>query len=126
MNRMLFFSYPPRTGAEPVDSAPAPTIPPNILDSIRIALGPYMDSDAWEAVCRTIMSPKHSVQQATPEQEDRLLSTEELCNLLHTSRATVFRYMKAGKIKAYKLGRRNLFSLNEVLATLKNEEVANV
>ncbi len=101
-------------------------VPQNILDLIRIALGPYMNSEGWETVRGAILSPNQYNHDLPHEQEDRLLSTEELAGKLHVSRVTIFRYMKAGKIRAYKLGRRNLFSLNEVLATLKNEEVANV
>lgn len=104
----------------------SPNVPQNILDLIKIALGPYMNSEGWETVRCAILSPNQYNHDHPREREDHLLCTEELAGKLHVSRVTIFRYMKAGKIRAYKLGRRNLFSLNEVLATLKNEEVANV
>ena len=97
----------------------------NHLHHVSI-LSNYLDREAWENVRRAILAPDHRASEVVPEQEDRLLSTEEMCEFLHTSRPSIFRFMKAGKIRAYKLGRRNLFSLNEVLATLKNAEVANV
>ena len=101
-------------------------VPQHILDSIRIALGPYMNREGWETVCGAILSPNQYNHELSNEREDHLLSTEELAGKLHVSRVTLFRYMKAGKIRAYKLGRRNLYSLNEVMASLKGEGVANV
>lgn len=100
-------------------------VPQNVLDCVRSALSPYLDRARWNKVHDAILSPEGSKPEPAPA-EDRFLSTEELGNFLHVSRPTIFRYMKAGKINAHKLGRRNLFSLNEVLATLKNAEVANV
>ena len=101
-------------------------IPQNILDSIRIALGPYMNREGWETVRGAILSPNQYNHDLPREREDQLLCTEELAGKLHVSRVTIFRYMKAGKIRAYKFGRRNLFSLNEVMATLKGEEATYV
>ena len=51
--------------------------------------------------------------------QDSFLSTEELGDLLHVSRPTIFRYMRAGKITPHKLGRRNLYSVAEVMAAVK-------
>ena len=100
-------------------------VPQNVLDCVRSALSPYLDRARWTKVHDAILAPEGSNPEPAPVQ-DHFLSTEELGKILHVSRPTIFRYMKAGKIKAHKLGRRNLFSLNEVLATLKNAEVANV
>ena len=94
-------------------------IPQNILDSIRIALGPYMNREGWETVRGAILSPNQYNHDLPARGEDHFLCTEELAGKLHVSRATIFRYMKAGKIRAYKLGRRNLFSLREVMAAVK-------
>ena len=99
------------------------TVPQNVLDCVQTVLRPYLDKPTLNKVRDAILS----VNDSKPEPvQDRFLSTEEIGELLHVSRVTVFRYMKAGKIQALKLGRRNLFSLNEVIATLKSVEVANV
>ena len=116
----------PQNEVEITRSVPIPPVPPEVLVCVQSILSNYLDREAWEIVRRAILTPDHRASEAVPEQEDRFLSTEELCELLHISRPTVHRYKKVGKIRAYKLGRRNLFSLSEVLATLKNEEVANV
>ena len=116
----------PQNEVEFARSVQNPPVPPEVLGCVQSILSNYLDREAWENVRRAILAPDHRASEAVSEQEDRLLSTEELGGLLHTSRVTLSRYKKAGKIRAYKLGRRNLFSLSEVLATLKNEEVANV
>lgn len=91
-------------------------VPQYVLDLVHGALLPYPVQ--WDKVLTAILSPDGC--------EDRFLSTEELCKFLHTSRVSIFRHIKAGKLRAYKIGRRNLFSLREVVATLKNAEVSNV
>ena len=114
---------PPHPEAEIAEETHSSSIPQNVLDCVQTVLRPYLDKPTLNKVRDAILS----VNDSKPEPaQDRLLSTEELCELLHTSRLTVHRYKKAGKIRAYKLGRRNLFSLNEVFAALKNVEVTNV
>ena len=116
----------PQNEVEIARSVSVSAVPPEVLGCVQSILSNYLDREAWESVCRAILAPDHRASEAVPEQEDRLLSTEELAERLHVSRVTIFRYVKGGKIRAYKLGRRNLFSLNEVFATLKNAEEANV
>ena len=43
--------------------------------------------------------------------------------MLHVSRITLHRYRTAGKIRVFKLGRRNLYSSKEIRAALKSEKV---
>ena len=114
---------PPHPEAEIAEEKPSSSIPQNVLDCVQTVLRPYLDKPTLNKVRDAILA----VNASKPEPaQDRFLSTEEIGELLHVSRVTVFRYMKAGKIQSHKLGRRNLFSLNEVIATLKNAEVANV
>lgn len=103
-----------------------PAVPQNVLDFVHGALLPYHVQ--WDRVRTAILSPDDcNGPKAASAKEDRFLSTEELGKMIHTSRASIFRLMKSGKLHAYKFGRsrRNLFSLREVIATLKNEEVQN-
>ena len=123
MKKAISKFRPPHPEVEISEELNSSSIPQNVLDCVQAVLRPYLDKPTLNKVRDAILS----VNDSKPEPaQDRFLSTEELGEYLHVSRPTIFRYMKAGKIHAHKLGRRNLFSLNEVLATLKNEEVANV
>ena len=93
-------------------------IPEHTLKLVELALSNFQTRDDWERVRKAILSPINSEPESAPVQ-DRFLSTEELCELLHVSRVTVFRYVRAGKIKSHKLGRRNLYSVAEVMAAVK-------
>ncbi len=42
--------------------------------------------------------------------------------MLHVSRITLHRYKTAGKIRVFKLGRRNLYSSKQIRAALMREE----
>ncbi len=100
------------------DTAERNTVPAHILGFIQGMLQPY--NVAWDRVYESITAPANV--GATVSQ-DSFLSTEELCRLLHVSRVTIFRYMRAGKIKSHKLGRRNLYSVAEVMAAVKGGTV---
>lgn len=99
------------------------TVPQNVLDYVQGALAAY--GVTWSKVKDAILSPEIIVKREPNPLEDRLLSTEEMADYLHVSRVTLFRYVKAGKIRAYKMGRRNLYSLSEVHQVLKEVEVSN-
>lgn len=92
-------------------------VPQNVLDYIQGALAVYGVS--WDKVKDAILSPE------SKPSEDRFLSTEEVADFFRVSRVSIHRYCKAGKLHAYKMGRRNLFSLSEVTQSLKGEEVSN-
>ena len=99
--------------AEEPHSSP---IPQPLLDCVQTLLQPYLNPGRWNKVRDAILA----VNGSKPEPvQDRFLSTEEIGELLHVSRVTIFRYMRAGKIKSHKLGRRNLYSVAEVMAAVK-------
>ena len=99
--------------AEELNSSP---IPQNVLDCVQAVLRPYLDKPTLNKVRDAILA----VNDDKPEPvQDHFLSTEELGELLHVSRVTIFRYVCAGKIQAHKLGRRNLYSVAEVMAAVK-------
>ncbi len=97
-------------------------VPQNVLDYVQGALSAYGVS--WDKVKDAILSPEDIEQKPNPL-EDRFLSTEEVASFFHVSRVSIHRYCKAGKLHAYKMGRRNLFSLSEVMQSLKGGEVSN-
>jgi len=88
-----------------------------ILDCIRSALSPFKIS--WDKIQDAILSQGQEEQQAGDEKET-FLSTEDVSKMLHVSRTTLHRYKAAGKIRVFKLGRRNLYSSKEIRAALKN------
>lgn len=91
---------------------PEMVVPQYVLDCIRSALSPFKIS--WDKVRDAILSQ---------EQEDEtFLSTEEVSKMLHVSRITLHRYKTAGKIRVFKLGRRNLYSSKQIRAALMREE----
>ena len=103
------------------DVAERNAVPEHVVDYIHGMLLPYCV--AWDRVYEAITAPTSAESAAS---QDSFLSTEELAELLHVSRVTIFRYVRTGKLKPHKLGRRNLYSVAEVMATLKGEEAANV
>ena len=96
---------------------PETPVPQNILDCVRSALSPYITS--WDKVQDAIMSTG-TEDQLTDTEEETFLSTEDVSKMLHVSRTTLHRYKTAGKIRVFKLGRRNLYSSKEIRAALKN------
>lgn len=97
------------------DAAERNAVPAHVLGFIQGMLQNY--NIAWDKVYEAITSPVDT--EAAAVTADRFLSTEELGELLHVSRVTIFRYIRAGKIKSHKLGRRNLYSVAEVMAAVK-------
>lgn len=49
----------------------------------------------------------------------RYMTTEQICDLYHINRMTVYRWMKAGRITPVRVGRRNLYDRAEVEALAK-------
>ena len=95
-------------------------IPEHTLKLVELALSDFQTRADWERVRKAILAPCNSEPESTPAPaQDRFMCTEELCEFLHVSRVTIFRYMRAGKIKSHKLGRRNLYSVAEVVAAVK-------
>ena len=60
---------------------------------------------------------KHPPQQKTIDDEV-LLDEEEACAFLKTSSVTLWRWVKAGKIKVYKFSHKNYYKRNEILETI--------
>lgn len=110
----------PRLEAKSAEGKNSSPPPEHVLKLIKLALDDYLTRDDWARVRKAILSPCDSKPESEPEQ-DRFLSTEAICELLHVSRVTIHRYKVAGKIRAYKLGRRNLYSVAEIMAALKGD-----
>ena len=57
---------------------------------------------------------KRGLSEKPSQGEDEWLTREEVCDMLHITYTTLWRKEKDGKIKKHKMGRRNLYSKNEV------------
>lgn len=55
-------------------------------------------------------------EKIEPEQ---MLTTKQVCELLHIDRGTVYDWRDAGILKAYGRGKRVWYKLSEVIASLK-------
>ena len=60
---------------------------------------------------------KHPSQQKTIDDEV-LLDEEEACAFLKTNSVTLWRWVKAGKIKVCKFSHKNYYKRNEILETI--------
>lgn len=47
-------------------------------------------------------------------EELKYLTSEDVCKLLHIGTTTLSKYIKDGKLKPYKIGRRNLFKKSDI------------
>jgi hypothetical protein len=60
---------------------------------------------------------KHPPQQKTIDNEV-LLDEDEACAFLKTNSVTLWRWVKAKKIKVYKFSHKNYYKRNEILETI--------
>lgn len=80
-------------------------------------------ADLKEAIRETIAEVMTSPQQVDNER-DTLLSSKELCNLLNVSSVTLWRMQKEGRLKPQRVGRKVVFSKNEVMALVKEGKLS--
>lgn len=57
-------------------------------------------------------------QIPTQNDSEVLLDEEEACAFLKTNSVTLWRWVKAGKIKVYKFSHKNYYKRNEILETI--------
>jgi excisionase family DNA binding protein len=55
------------------------------------------------------------------EQNIKILTVQEVANLLRVHRSTISRYAKSGELQSYLLGNRRLFKRDDVLAFFDNQ-----
>ncbi|MEI6238438.1 MAG: excisionase family DNA-binding protein [bacterium] len=51
-------------------------------------------------------------------EQKKYISTSELAKLLHVSRIAVFKKIKLGKVKAFKVGRNYVIPIEEVMSAI--------
>ncbi len=52
------------------------------------------------------------------KEQTKYMSTSELAKLLHVSRIAVFKKIRSGKIKAFKVGRNYVIPMEEVMSAI--------
>lgn len=66
---------------------------------------------------REIIRQEIAAEQSSQQQE-KLLSTDEVCKLLSVSTVTIFSWVSKGKLKKYTIGGRNRFKYSEIMESL--------
>ena len=83
--------------------------------------------DLKEAIAEVLetMVGKNLLKDPTPAESTEYDTRDELCARLHITYTTLWRMEKRGDIQAHKIGRRNLYSKQEVDALISNGLSAN-
>jgi hypothetical protein len=74
-------------------------------------------NDRLSVIESKVISIENQPQQKTIDSEV-LLDEEEACAFLKTNSVTLWRWVKAGKIKVYKFSHKNYYKRNEILETI--------
>lgn len=53
-------------------------------------------------------------EQVQNHELDKLLSTNEVCSLLHVSRVTLYRWNQTGYLVPHKVGKKNMYKLQDI------------
>lgn len=83
--------------------------------------------DLKEAIAEVLetMVGKNLLKEPAPTASTEYYTRDELCTRLHITYTTLWRMEKRGDIQAYKIGRRNLYSKQEVDALISKSIPAN-
>ena len=83
--------------------------------------------DLKEAIAEVLetMVGKNLLAEQKPKDDAEYLTRDELCARLHITYTTIWRMEKRGEIHVHKIGRRNLYSKQEVDALISNGLPAN-
>ena len=84
--------------------------------------------DLKEAIAEVLemMVGKNLLKEPAPTASTEYYTRDELCTRLHITYTTLWRMEKRGDIQAYKIGRRNQYSKQEVDALISNGLPANI
>ena len=55
--------------------------------------------------------------------ESKFYKIEDVCELLQVSKITIYRWIKSGKITAYKVGKSYLFKIDDVHKLIEDSKV---
>lgn len=57
--------------------------------------------------------------------DSKFYKIEDVCELLQVSKITIYRWIKPGKIAAYKVGKSYLFKISDVHKLIEDSKVEN-
>ena len=83
--------------------------------------------DLKEAIAEVLetMVGKNLLKESTPAESTEYYTRDQLCARLHITYTTLWRMEKRGGIHVHKIGRRNLYSKQEVDTLISNGLPAN-
>lgn len=109
-------------------------------DAVSVELAPEAREELWSGghLEETSGGKRHFIVEAEKIREDgkvflklqfmkpdyflRLLTTEEVCEMLHVSRSSLYQYARSGHLRTYKLGRGLRFRFQDVLDFLTGSQ----
>lgn len=83
----------------------------------NIVLTPVPLDQLLEAITEKVIIAIRKQQQE--DQQEKLLSTKEICKLFGVTPVTVSAWINKGSLTPYTKGRKNLFKYSEVMESLK-------
>jgi excisionase family DNA binding protein len=115
---------------------------PGIRDAaeVTVDLSPDTREELWSAghLDETAGGKRHFIVEAEQAKEDgrvvlrlqfmkpeyflRLLTTEEVCEMLHVSRSSLYQYARTGDLRTYRMGRGLRFRFQDVLDFLTGSQ----
>lgn len=114
---------------EPVAAAPAAVAP----GEVSVDLAPEAREELWAGghLDETASGKRHFIVEAQRVKEEgrivlklqfmkpdyflRLLTTEEVCEMLHVSRSSLYQYASTGELRTFRMGRSLRFRFQDVL-----------
>jgi excisionase family DNA binding protein len=117
---------------------PAQQISTGPAQSFSVDLGPEVMDELWTdgSLAETASGRRHFIVEAErgrdsgmvvlklefmkPDYYLRLLTTEEVCEMLHISRSTLYTFVHTQELKTYRMGRGLRFRFQDVLDFLTN------
>lgn len=65
------------------------------------------------------LAPLLQASSVLKTEESELISIDEVCELLHINRTSVWKHTQSGKLNSYGIGKRVLYKRSEVLEAVK-------
>lgn len=89
--------------------------------NIVVLQGEELQSIIYQCVCKALAEHTAVVQSQAPEQVEggKMLSSDKVCELLHTTPHTLWRWNKANYLCPVKVGAKNLYKLEDVERLMK-------
>ena len=127
----------PAAAAFAMPVAPAGSLP---ASEVAVDLTPEARAELWSGghLAETSADKRHFIVEAEKVKEDgrvvlklqfmkpdfflRLLTTEEVCEMLHVSRSSLYQYANSGELRTFRMGRSLRFRFQDVLEFLTGTE----